>query len=109
VLGGLFGMGGPVVFILLSRASDDPSLFRSRTLVITNVAGVTRLLTLVAAGAYERKHLEWFGIAVPVIIAALLLGMWVHHKVKPRPFRIALGGLVMLAGIGGLIRFALNS
>lgn len=107
VLGGLFGMGGPVIFILLSRASDDPSVFRQRTLVITNAAGLTRLLTLVFTGAYERKHLEWFGLAVPVIVAAMLLGMWAHHRVSPRPFRIVLGGLVMLAGIGGIIRFAL--
>lgn len=108
VLGGLFGMGGPIIFILLSRASDDPSAFRSRTLVITNVAGITRLLTLIFAGAYEPKHFEWFGVAVPVIVGALLLGMWAHYKVKPRPFRVVLGLLVMIAGIGGLLRFALG-
>jgi uncharacterized membrane protein YfcA len=107
VLSGLFGMGGPVVFILLSRASDDPTVFRQRTLVITNVAGLTRVITLGAYGAFETKHLEWFGIALPVIVAAMLLGIWAHRKVKPRPFRVALGLLVMLAGMGGLLRFAM--
>lgn len=106
VLNGLFGMGGPVIFILLSRASDDPAVFRRRTIFISIAAGLTRLITLAAYGVFERRHFEWFGIAVPVIIAAMLLGMYVHTKVKPRPFRVALGLLVMLAGIGGLMRFA---
>lgn len=107
VLNGLFGMGGPVIFILLSRASDDPALFRRRSIVIANVAGLTRVITLGAYGAFETRHFEWFGPAVPVIIAAMLGGMWVHGRVKPWPFRVALGLLVMLAGLGGLLKFAL--
>ncbi|MBZ0137144.1 MAG: sulfite exporter TauE/SafE family protein [Planctomycetes bacterium] len=108
VLNGLFGMGGPVIFILLSRASDDPGMFRRRTVFINIAAGLARVVTLAACGVFERKHFEWFGWAVPVMAAALLLGMWAHTKVKPRPFRVALGLLVMLAGIGGLLRFALG-
>lgn len=108
VLSGLFGMGGPVVFILLSRASDDPTLFRQRTLVTTNVAGIARLLALSTTGALTTAHLEWFGWASPVIVGATILGIWAHKHLKPRPFRIVLGGLVTLAGIGGLLRFALE-
>lgn len=107
VLGGLFGMGGPVVFILLSRASSDPSEFRGRTIVITNVAGITRLLALAATGVYTVQHMKWLGFALPVIFLALLGGMWAHHRIKPKPFRIALGALVALAGVGGLLRFML--
>lgn len=107
-LNGLFGMGGPVIFILLSRASDDPGVFRRRTVIISLAAGLTRVITLAAYGVFETKHFEWFGLAVPIILGAMLLGMWAHTKVKPRPFRIALGLLVMLAGIGGLMQFALT-
>ncbi|MCA8911794.1 MAG: sulfite exporter TauE/SafE family protein [Planctomycetes bacterium] len=108
VLGGLFGMGGPVVFILLSRAGDDPTEFRGRTILITNVSGIVRLLALAATGVYATRHLTWFGIALPVIVVALLAGMLAHKRIKPKPFRIALGALVTLAGIGGLLRFALS-
>ncbi|MCZ7604501.1 MAG: sulfite exporter TauE/SafE family protein [Planctomycetota bacterium] len=107
VLSGLFGMGGPVVFILLSRASDDPGVFRNRTVIITNAAGIARLATLAAGGVYTTTHLAWFGYALPVIVGAMLLGIRTHRRLKPRPFRIVLGGLVTLAGIGGLLRFAL--
>lgn len=108
VLSGLFGMGGPVVFILLSRASDDPGVFRNRTIVITNVAGISRLLVLSTTGVLTTTHLAWFGWAMPVIVGATLAGIWAHKRLKPRPFRIVLGGLVTLAGIGGLLRFALE-
>lgn len=107
VLGGLFGMGGPVIFILLSRASDDPSVFRRRALLITLAAAATRMVTLILTGAIGRMHVEWFLIATPVILASLVAGIYVHHKVRPRPFRLILGGLVILAGLGGMLRFAL--
>ena len=107
VLGGLFGMGGPVVFVLLTRASDDPSVFRGRTILITNASGIARLAALGATGVYTAQHLEWLAYATPVVVLALLAGMWAHTRLKPRPFRLALGALVTLAGIGGLLRFAL--
>jgi uncharacterized protein len=106
-LGGLFGMGGPVVFVLLSRASDDPGRFRSRTLVITVATGLTRFVTLTAMGVLTQVHFTWLAYASPVIVVALLAGIWAHRRIKPRPFRIALGLTVTLAGIGGLLRFAL--
>lgn len=107
VLGGLFGMGGPVIFVLLSRASDDPSLFRARLVLITNAAGVSRLITLLSMGALTGQHLEWLGWAAPVIVLALIAGVWAHRYLKPRPFRVVLGLLVTLAGAGALLRFAI--
>ncbi|MCA8914905.1 MAG: sulfite exporter TauE/SafE family protein [Planctomycetes bacterium] len=107
VLGGLFGMGGPVVFVLLSRASDDPGEFRGRTILITNASGLARLVALGATGVFTSQHLVWLGWAGPVVLLALLAGMWAHKRMRPRPFRLALGGLVTLAGVGGLLRFAL--
>ena len=107
-LSGLFGMGGPVVFILLSRAGDEPSTFRRRAMFITTAATTTRLATLAGAGAIEARHLEWFAWAAPVIVAAMLAGMWAHGRIKPRPFRVALGLLITLAGLGALLRFAMT-
>jgi uncharacterized membrane protein YfcA len=106
-IGGLFGMGGPVVFILLSRASSDPAVFRDRTLVITNVAGLARFVTLTGMGALTQVHYTWLAWAAPVIVIALLAGVWAHRHIKPRPFRVVLGLLVTLAGFGALLRFAL--
>lgn len=107
VLGGLFGMAGPVFFLLLHGASSDPSLFRRRAVLVTVVTNPVRLISLVALGAVEVRHLTWFGWSVPGILVAMLLGAWLHRYVKPRPFRVVLGVLVSLAGLGGLLRYAI--
>lgn len=107
VLGGLFGMAGPVFFLLLQGASSDPSVFRRRAVLVTVATNPVRLLALAASGAFEARHVEWFGYSVPGMLVAMLLGGWLHKYVKPRPFRVALGVLVALAGIGGLLRYAL--
>jgi uncharacterized membrane protein YfcA len=107
MLGGLFGMAGPVFFLLLTRASHDPSEFRRRAVLITTVGNVARLVTLLISGAITTKHLVWFGWSVPALLAATALGVWVHRFIPPRPFRVALGVLVALAGVVGLWRYAL--
>ena len=103
-LAGLFGMGGPVIFLLLTRASDDPSLFRSRIVTIGAVANVVRFGVLASTGAYTAQRLEWFVISIPFVLIALAAGMWAHKRIKPRPFRLGLGVLVALAGLGALLR-----
>jgi uncharacterized membrane protein YfcA len=75
--------------------------------LITTVGNVARLVTLLISGAITTKHLEWFGWSVPALLGATALGVWVHRFIPPRPFRIALGVLVALAGVVGLWRYAL--
>ena len=107
VLGGLFGMAGPVFFLLLARANNNPADFRRRSVLITTVANVARLATLAGVGAVEVKHLHWFAWSLPCIVGGTMLGVWVHRFIPARPFRITLGVLVALAGIAGLLRYAL--
>jgi uncharacterized membrane protein YfcA len=97
-------MAGPVVFILLSRASDDPSVFRRRTVLITTLVGLSRFVTLMIAGDLTRQHWEISAWMVPAIAIGLVGGMVIHNKIKPRPFKLALGALVLLAGCGGLLK-----
>ena len=103
-LGGLFSMAGPIIFIVLSRAGDDPSVFRRRTILMTTVVGFSRMMTLVVAGDLTRQHWEISAWMIPTIVTGLIGGMAIHHKIKPRPFKLALGTLVLLAGCGGLLK-----
>jgi uncharacterized membrane protein YfcA len=100
-------MAGPVFFLLLARAGNDPAEFRRRAVLITTVANVARLTTLTIVGAVEVKHLHWFAWSLPCIVGGTVLGTWMHRFIPGRPFRVTLGVLVALAGIAGLLRYAL--
>lgn len=104
VLSGLFGMAGPVIFLLVAKADPDPSVFRRRMVVISTIATVMRVITIALQSQFTSQRLAWFGIALPVILVFLALGMWAHRRVKPPVFRVVLGVLVIVAGLGALLR-----
>lgn len=103
-IGGLFGMGGPITFLLLSRTTDDPTRFRSYMTVFTTVASTVRLITLSLQGVYTADRLLLAAGTVPPIFIGILLGVWAHRFFSPRSFRLGLGGLVCLGGALALIQ-----
>ena len=105
VLGGLFGMSGPVVFVLFGFASSDPSVFRRRVLIVSTSSSVIRLAVIALSGGLTLHRVEQFGITMPALFLGMVGGMRIHRYVKPRPFRVALGLLVVLAGIGALLKY----
>lgn len=108
VLGGLFGMGGPIIFLLLASASSDPSEFRARAVFIFAPANLMRFGILAAAGGYGGEMLALAAWSAPVVIASIALGMWLHRKVRPVPFRTGLGLIVALAGLVALVKLAFD-
>lgn len=104
VLGGLFGMGGPVVFLLLAPASSGPAEFRARAVFIFGPANILRFVMLAAAGGYDASALRLAAWSAPVVIAAIAVGMLLHRKVQPAPFRAGLGLLVALASAIALLK-----
>jgi uncharacterized membrane protein YfcA len=104
VLGGLFGMGGPIIFLLLAPASRDPAEFRARAVFIFAPANLMRFGILAAAGGYGADMLALAAWSAPVVIASIALGMWLHRKVRPAPFRMGLGLIVAAAGLVALVK-----
>jgi uncharacterized membrane protein YfcA len=104
VLGGLYGMGGPVAILFLSRLEDDPTRFRARVTSIFAITGSIRLIVLFLAGSYTPLLLAWGFLSLPAIALGLAIGFRVHRYVEPVQFRLILGVLVALAGIVGALR-----
>jgi len=107
VIGGLFGMAGPITFLLLGPASASPSEFRRRTVLIFAVVNFVRVAQLAAMGEYTLPRLTLAAWTLPVVAGALLLGMALHRFVKPGPFRLGLGMIVVLAGAVALAKLTL--
>jgi uncharacterized membrane protein YfcA len=99
LLGGLFGMAGPVLLLTLGRWTADPAAFRVRFTTVTAAANVVRVPVLVAAGAYATDDVRLLLLSLPALGAGLALGFWAHRYVSARTFRALLGALVAAAGL----------
>ncbi|MBX3475376.1 MAG: TSUP family transporter [Planctomycetes bacterium] len=107
VIGGLFGMAGPISFLLLGPASADPAEFRRRTVLLFAVVNCVRVAQLAIMGEYTLPRLTMTAWTLPVVAGATLFGMWLHRYVKPGPFRLGLGLIVVLAGAVALLKLAI--
>lgn len=98
LLGGLFGMAGPMLMLALGRWTAEPTAFRVRFTTITAAANLVRVPVLVGAGVYGTDDLRLLLLTLPAVGAGLGLGFWAHRQVSARTFRMLLGVLVAVAG-----------
>ncbi|MFN8623502.1 MAG: TSUP family transporter [Chloroflexota bacterium] len=101
VLGGLFGMAGPVSVVYLIHAGGTPSQFRARLTFLSVFWGVSRVATLVLSGAIGASTVGRFALTLPLVLGGLALGYRLHPRVSADAFRIGLG--IMVAGSGALL------
>jgi uncharacterized membrane protein YfcA len=99
LLGGLFGMAGPVLLLALGRWTAEPAAFRVRFTTVTAAANLVRVPVLIAAGVYGREDLRLLLLSLPAVGAGLALGFWAHRQVSARAFRMVLGALTAVAGV----------
>jgi uncharacterized membrane protein YfcA len=99
LLGGLFGMAGPVLLLALGRWTAEPAAFRVRFTTVTAAANLVRVPVLVAAGVYGPDDLRLLLLSLPAVGAGLALGFWAHRQVSARAFRMVLGALTAVAGV----------
>jgi uncharacterized membrane protein YfcA len=99
VLGGLYGMAGPVTVVYLVHAGSDPGRFRARVTLLSVFWSTFRVSTLLLTGAVAGGQLLTFAITVPAVLAGLAIGFRIHPHVGPARFRVGLGLTVALAGV----------
>lgn len=106
VLSGLYGMPGPLLIVFLSHAGGDQSRFRARITLLSATWTSFRAVTLVTAGTLAAVDVGRFVLTVPLILAGLAVGVWLHPRVSPLAFRRLLALLVGLSGVVLTLRFA---
>lgn len=106
LLGGLFGMAGPVLLLALGRWTADPSAFRVRFTTIAAASNLVRVPVLIGAGVYGADDVRLLLFSLPAVGVGLALGFWAHRRVSARAFRVLLGVLVAAAGILALVQAA---
>lgn len=107
MLAGLFGMGGPIIFLAMGADTKKPTLFRRRMTAITLVNTSMRAAVLLSRGAYTVERATWFLVTAPVIVIGLWVGYRVHQRITPRQFHLLIASLICIAGLAALLDLAL--
>ncbi|MFA5689822.1 MAG: sulfite exporter TauE/SafE family protein [Kiritimatiellales bacterium] len=103
IIHGAFGSGGPFVVIYAGRALPDKSLFRVTLCMLWTILNTILMIKWTAAGdVWSPAVFKIIGISLPFLIAGTLIGDWLHHRVNERLFRLAVYGVLFLAGVAML-------
>jgi uncharacterized membrane protein YfcA len=105
VVGGLFGVGGPIYAAYLAARVEDPTRMRATLSAIFACSTGLRLLVFLASGLLLRTEV-WWGIALmsPGIVAGLLIGHRLHGRLSRRRVSVFVSLLLVASGISLVIR-----
>jgi len=95
----LFGSGGPIYAIYISRRLHDPSVMRATMSTIISISVVVRVVLFLVSGLLVKMEL---GIAVLALlgfmIGGMIVGMRLHSRMKPDDVRRVVHMLLVVSG-----------
>jgi len=97
-LGGAYNTNGPPVVVYGTLRGWEPERFRVSLQGYFFPAGVVVAAAHAANGLWTADVLRLYGLGLPVVALALLLGGWLHRRIPPRRFVVAL--YLLLVGLG---------
>lgn len=101
----LFGTGGPVYAIYLSRRIEDRREFRSTMAAMITVSTAVRIVAFALTGLLLHLKVLLGALALaPVMLAGLRLGSRAHLGVSPQRVRQALGAVLVASGVSLLVK-----
>ncbi|MFN0184948.1 MAG: sulfite exporter TauE/SafE family protein [Aquabacterium sp.] len=103
--GGLFGTGGPLYAIYLSRRLDGMSALRATTASLILVSAWLRLSLYIAAGLYADTRLLWLALSLaPACLAGAWVGSRLHGQWPPDVVRRALFIVLLVGGAAAIAK-----
>lgn len=95
---GLYASGGPLLVYALTGVSLDKAQFRATLLTVW--LSLNGLLTLVfALDGSLWPSLPRVAMFLPVLVAGVLLGEWLHHRVDEDRFRQVVFAVLLVTGV----------
>lgn len=95
----LFGTGGPIYAIYISRRLNDPSIMRATMSTIISISVVVRVVLFLVSGLLFKMEL---GVAVLALLGFMMggmsVGMRLHLRMKPDDVRRVVHMLLVVSG-----------
>jgi hypothetical protein len=105
IFSALFGTGGPIYTIYLSRRLDDLDAFRATISVLILLSGISRAVAFGSAGLYARDDiLVTAAVLVPVSLAGVFAGSRLRTRIEPHVLKRVVFALLAIAGTGAIYR-----
>jgi uncharacterized membrane protein YfcA len=107
IFSGMFGSGGVIYAIYLTRRLSDKDAVRATQSALISLSTITRALIFWQAGVYADTHTLLFALAC---LPAMVLGTWLGHRIvlamSREQFLRLIYGLLLVSG-GALVLRAL--
>lgn len=105
VFSALFGTGGPLYVIYLSRRVEDVRAVRSTVSIMINIAAFVRVVMFAFAGLYANRAM-WicYAVGLPFALAGIWLGRRLHDRLPVAGIRRAILWLLGATSISLLVR-----
>jgi len=104
-MGALFGTGGPIYIIYLSRRLADMTELRATITAVLVVSVATRVAIFAVSGLLQQDGLLLVAAAMlPVMFAGLNIGWRMHARLPQAVVRRVLYALLVLSGASLLVR-----
>ena len=97
---GAFGSGGPCIVIYSAQSIAQKEQFRATLSLLWLTMNSCRLCVWsIQGGFWDTALLKNFAIVLPFMIAGLLTGDFLHHKVNEKLFKCGINVLLIVSGI----------
>jgi uncharacterized membrane protein YfcA len=106
IFSGMFGSGGAIYAIYLSRRVTDRDAFRATQTTLVGLATLTRGAVFALAGLYS----DWHMLAFALLLApAMLIGIWIGHHMTFKLSRDVFFRVLYLVLIGSGLSLAVRA
>lgn len=99
VMQGAVASGGPMLVYALGRLGLPKARFRATLACVWLALNSALVVSYVATGRLDGRTAPYVVLLVPVVIAALAFGNWLHHRLDEVAFRKLVLGLLGVAGL----------
>jgi uncharacterized membrane protein YfcA len=103
VIHGMFSTGGPLLVWALGRRLIEKRAFRATLACVFVVLASTLTLSYAANDRLDAHTLRATAALVPVLVFALAVGEWAHHRIDEHRFRVLVYVLLLAAGLSSLV------
>jgi uncharacterized membrane protein YfcA len=105
IFSALYGTGGPIYTIYLSRRIFDKSVLRATTATLLLMVSLTRLAMFAASGLLGQDHLLLAALLLaPFAALGLVLGNRLHHALSARRILLFVSLLIVANGVALIVR-----